>query len=339
MNLYTTLKTLCSAPSVSGREDNIRALLAEQILPLADRVEIDALGNLVAYKKGRAEGARVMLCAHMDEIGFLVTFIEDNGMLRVAPVGGIHWASALHTVVVSEKGTNGVLCADGDVKPADYATDRMYIDIGASSKKEAERRVSVGDFFVCRPDLVKLCGKRVAGRPLDDRVGCAILLGIAEDLAIGDFDGEVVYVFSVQEEVGCRGALTAAFGLAPDYALCFDVTGTGDTPGAKAMACRVGGGAAVKIKDASVICNTEVVAALCELAEKNKIPYQKEILLYGGTDTSSMQLAGGGTRAGALSIPSRYIHSGAEVCDLGDVEACIKLAIAFVKEGAQGNLS
>ena len=338
MNLYTTLKSLCLCPSVSGREENIRALLAEKILPLADRVEIDALGNLIAYKKGKREGARVMLCAHMDEIGFLVTFIEDNGMLRVAPVGGIRWSSAVHTTVVSEKGTTGVLSADADVKPADFATDRMYIDIGASNKREAERRVSVGDFFVCRPDLVKLCGKRVAGRPLDDRVGCAVLLGIAERLADGNFDGEAVYVFSVQEEVGCRGALTAAFGLAPDYALCFDVTATGDTPAAKAMACALGGGAAVKIKDSSVICHAGLVIALCELAEKNKIPYQREILLHGGTDTSSMQLAGGGTRAGALSIPTRYIHSGTELCDLADAEACIDLAVAFVRD-AQGNLS
>lgn len=344
MNLYTTLKSLCLCPSVSGREESIRALLAEKILPLADRVQIDALGNLIAYKKGRGDGPRTMLCAHMDEIGFLVTFIEDNGWLRVAPVGGIRWSSAVHTLVVSEKGTLGVLAADADAKPADYATDRMYIDVGAANKREAERRVAVGDFFVCRPELVKLCGKRVAGRPLDDRVGCAVLLEIAEALSDGDFDGEAVYVFSVQEEVGCRGALTAAFGVTPDYALCFDVTATGDVPAAKPMACRVGGGAAVKIKDSSVICHTEVVSTLCELAEKNKIAYQKEILLHGGTDTSSMQLAGGGTRAGALSIPTRYIHSGTELCDLADAEACVKLAVAFVKNAgdagdAQGNLS
>lgn len=338
MNVYTTLKSLCLCPSVSGREEAVRALLAEKILPLADRVEIDALGNLIAYKKGRGEGPRTMLCAHMDEIGFLVTVVEENGWIRIAPVGGIHWAASVNTTVVSEKGTLGVLVADSDAKPADYATDRMYIDIGARNKKEAERRVAVGDFFVCRPDLIKLCGKRVAGRPLDDRVGCAVLLGIAEKLADGQFDGEAVYVFSVQEEVGCRGARPAAFGLAPDFALCFDVTGTGDVPGAKAMACRVGDGAAVKIKDSSVICHTEVVATLCDLAEKHKIPYQREILLYGGTDTSSMQLAGGGTRAGALSIPSRYIHSGTEVCDLGDAEACIDLAVSFVRD-AQGNLS
>ncbi len=331
MNYYSILKDLCLCPSVSGREDKIRALLSEKIAPFADTVETDALGNLIAKKRGNRAGARIMLCAHMDEIGFLVTFIEDDGWVRVAPVGGIRATMAVGSVVVSENGTRGVLVAEDGVKPADLALDKTYIDIGAKSKREAEKKVAIGDFFVCRPELMKLGGSRIAGRPLDDRVGCAVLLGIAESLADGDFAGEVAYVFSVQEEVGCRGAMTAAFGLAPDWALCFDVTGTGDVPGAKTMACRLGDGAAVKIKDSSVICHAELVQTLCTLAEEKGIRYQREILLYGGTDTSSMQLAGGGTRAGALSIPTRYIHSGVESCDLGDVRACADLAVAFVK--------
>lgn len=331
MNFYQTLKELCLCPSISGREDNIRALLSEKIAPLADTVETDALGNLIAKKRGNRAGARVMLCAHMDEIGFLVTFIEEDGWVRVAPVGGIRAAMSVGSFVISEKGVKGVLVAEDGVKAADLAVDKMYIDLGAKSRREAERRVAIGDFFVCRPELCRLGGTRVVGRPLDDRVGCAVLLDIAEQLADGDFAGEVAYVFSVQEEVGCRGALPAAFGLAPDYALCFDVTGTGDVPGAKAMACKLGGGAAVKIKDSSVICHAGLVEALCTLAEEKGIRYQREILLYGGTDTSSMQLAGGGTRAGALSIPSRYIHSGVETCDLSDAKACADLATAFVK--------
>ena len=153
--------------------------------------------------------------------------------------------------------------------------------------------------------------------------------GTADDVSVS---GDVYYVFSVQEEVGCRGAMTAAFGISPDYSICFDVTGTGDVAGSSPMACKLGGGAAVKIKDSSVICSEEVVNTLCELAKNNKIPYQREILTYGGTDTSSMQLAGAGSRAGALSIPSRYIHSGVECCDLGDAEACSALACLFVKE-------
>ena len=214
----------------------------------------------------------------------------------------------------------------------DLTVDKLYIDLGTKSKKESERKVSIGDFFVCRPDLVKLAGSRVAGRPIDDRIGCAILISVAEKLSDGDFAGEVDYVFSVQEEVGCRGSRTATFGIEPDFALCFDITATGDTIGASPMACKVGGGAAVKIKDSSVICHQEVVEKLCALAEKNKIAYQREILLAGGTDTSSMQLAGAGTRAGALSVPTRYIHSSTELCDLSDVNACIALTLEFIKD-------
>ena len=191
--------------------------------------------------------------------------------------------------------------------------------------------MSIGDFFVAEGGVRKLCGKRIVGRPLDDRVGCAVLLAIAEALWETPTVGDVFYVFSVQEEVGCRGAKTAAFGIGADYSLCFDVTGTGDVPGATTMACKLGGGAAIKLKDSSVICHEEVVRLLVRLAEENKIPYQREILLYGGTDTSSMQLSGGGSRAGALSIPSRYIHSGVELCDLGDAQACVSLAVKFVQ--------
>ncbi len=331
MNLYTTLQALCSCPSVSGREDAIRALLTDRITPFADEVRVDALGNLIARKKGMGTGKSVMLCAHMDEIGFLVTCVEDSGMIRIAPVGGIHLVANAFGEVISEKGVHGVLVPDGKVKAADYTADQFSVDIGAKNRKDAERKVAIGDFFVARGGVRRLMGKRICGRPLDDRVGCAVVLAIAEALCQESLAGDVYYVFSVQEEVGCRGALPAAFGIQPDYALAFDVTRTGDTPGAPTMACSLGGGAAVKIKDSSVICHEEVVRTLCALAEENKIPYQREILLQGGTDTSSMQMAGAGSRAGALSIPSRYIHSSVELCDLGDAEACVKLGVAFVK--------
>ncbi|MBQ8850138.1 MAG: M20/M25/M40 family metallo-hydrolase [Clostridia bacterium] len=332
MNIYTTLQKLCACPSISGREDNIRGLLSELMLPYADEMRVDALGNLIAKKNGKGEGESIMLCAHMDEIGFLVNFIEDSGMIRVATIGGISFSASAFTSVISEKGVRGALVPEDKTKPADYKADKFYIDVGAKNKKDAERRVSIGDFFVAEGGVTKLMGKRVMGRPLDDRIGCAVLLDIAEKLKDTETDGDVYYVFSVQEEVGCRGSMTAAFGISPDYSLCFDVTGTGDTLGATSMACKLGGGAAVKIKDSSVICSEEVVNTLCRIAEEKKIPYQREILTYGGTDTSSMQLSGAGSLAGALSIPTRYIHSGVETCDLADAEACVALAVEFVKE-------
>ncbi len=331
MNLYTTLQKLCATPSVSGREETIREVLGERIAPFADELRTDPLGNLIAVKRGSGTGKSVLLCAHMDEIGFLVTFVEENGFLRIAPVGGVDLTAAAYSAVVSENGVHGVIVPEENTKPADYTADRFVIDIGAKNRKEAERQITVGTYFVIEGGVRRLRGKRVMGRPLDDRIGCAVLLSVAEQLVEEHLDGDVYYVFSVQEEVGCRGAAPAAFGLAPDYALCFDVTGTGDTVGAKPMACTLGGGAAVKIKDKSVICCEEVTSRLCELADSQKIPYQREILTYGGTDTSSMQLAGSGCRAGALSIPCRYIHTPNEQCDLADAEACIALASAFIR--------
>ena len=331
MNIYTTLKELCLCPSVSGRESAIREKLSALVAPFCDEVSVDELGNLIAHKKGAGNGKRIMLAAHMDEIGFIVNFIEDNGMLRIAPIGGISFIASAYSPVVSEKGVRGVLVPDGKVKPQDFKPDEFYIDIGAKSKSRAQTLVGIGDFFVAAPRLEKLAGQRVCGRPLDDRIGCVALLLIAESLADCALEDDVYYVFTVQEEVGCRGARTAAFTIRPDVALCFDVTGTGDTPGASPMACSLGGGAAVKIKDSSVICDEQVTARLCELAKSKGIKHQTEILLYGGTDTSAMQLAGAGARVGALSIPTRYIHSQSETCDLSDVRACASLAAEFIK--------
>lgn len=330
MNLYTTLKQLCNAPAVSGREAKIRELLEKMIAPYVDSVKVDALGNLIACRKGKTGEKRIMLCAHMDEIGFLVNFIEDSGLIRVAPIGGINFVASAMSKMVSENGTVGILASDADAKAGEYTADKFYIDIGAKDRKDAERRVKIGDFFVGEPTLYKLCGKRVAGRPIDDRVGCLILLELAERLVGSEIDADVYYVFSVQEEVGCRGSATATFAIAPHEALCFDVTGTGDRPGSKPMACAVGKGAAVKIKDRSVICSEEMVRALTDIAKENKIAAQNEVLIAGGTDTSSMQLTGAGAIAGALSVPMRYIHSNVEMCDMGDVEACIDIAEKYL---------
>ena len=329
MNLYTTLKRLCLVSSVSGREEKIREEISDIIAPFVDSVETDALGNLIASKKGVGD-KKIMLCAHMDEIGFIVNYIEENGMVRVGNLGGIRLPAASYTMLVSEKGVRGALCANSDVKPEDYKNDVMYIDIGAKSRKEAERHVSIGDTFVCAPSLTRLLGTRVCGRPIDDRVGCLALLELAERLASVETEASIYYVFSVQEEVGLRGSRTATFAISPDIALCFDVTSTGDTPNATPMACALGEGAAVKIKDNSVICHSGLVAELCDIAKREGIPHQREVLTFGGTDTASMQLTGCGSVAGALSIPTRYVHSGVEMCDMKDVKACIDLAEKYI---------
>ncbi len=325
------LKTLLPAkPSVSGDEQGIAAILREMMEPLCDSVKTDATGNLICFKKGRSPmPRRVMLTAHMDEIGFLVTFIEENGYLRAAPVGGINATAVAYGEVVFANGTRGVMVPAADTPKKNVPkTEDLVVDVGADSRRAAEKRVAVGDAFALPAHLTRLAGKRVSGRPLDNRAGCAVLVKIAEKLTNPADD--VYYVFTVQEEVGCRGAAPAAFEIAPDVALNFDVTATGDEQGAKPMAVCLGKGVAVKIKDGSVICHRDLTEELLTLAKKEKIPAQCEILLYGGTDTSAVQMSRGGCRAGALSIPCRYIHSGVETIDLGDAEAAVGLALAFL---------
>ena len=327
--MYNTLKQLINAPSVSGREDKVRSIISEIIGNYVDEQRVDNLGNLIAIKRGQgAAPKKIMLCAHMDEIGFLVTFIEESGYLRVSNVGGINFVASAYSEVVFENGTRGVIVPEAKVKAEEFKADKFYIDIGAKDRKDAEKKVKIGDFAVVAPSVSRLMGRRICGRPFDDRIGCAILIEIAK--TIEACENDLYFVFSVQEEVGCRGAKPAAFGIAPDYAIVFDVTGTGDSVGSAPMAVKIGGGAAIKVKDSSVICHSEVVDRLTELAKANKIKHQHEILTYGGTDTSSIQVSGSGAKVGALSIPSRNIHSGMEIIDVADAEACQRLAIAFI---------
>ena len=328
--IQTLEKLIAPTPSVSGRESAISHTIEELMRPLVDEISTDALGNLICCKKGTApDAARVMLVAHMDEIGFIVTFIEENGYLRVAPIGGISLTAAAYTQVTFENGTKGVFVPEAGTSPKDgLKCEKCYIDIGAATREEAEKAVAIGDCCALRAEIVRLGESRVAGRPLDNRAGCACLVEIAKRLTAPHDD--IYYVFSVQEEVGCRGARPAAFGIAPDLALNFDVTGTGDAQGATPMAVKLGGGAAVKIKDKSVICHQGLVDELLALAKEKGIAVQTEILTYGGTDTSAVQMTGAGCRAGALSIPCRYIHSGVEMLDLADVEAIVSLAVCFL---------
>ena len=329
--MYQLLKKLTPAkPSVSGREGGIRDILAQMMAPLADEVRTDALGNLICVKRGNGvKPRRVMLSAHMDEIGFIVNFIEEKGFIRVAPIGGIDYTAANGCEVVFENGTVGVLVCEGDRKREEAPkAEKCYIDIGARDRKEASRRVAIGDTCALRARVTRLMGTRVTGRPLDNRAGCALLVAIAEKLTAPADD--IYYVFSVQEEVGCRGALPAAVGVAPDLALVFDVTATGDAIGVKSMAVKLGAGAAIKIKDSSVICDTALVAALHAVAKEKGIAAQSEILTFGGTDTSAVQMAGLGCQAGAISIPCRYIHSATEMIDMKDMEAALALTVAFL---------
>ena len=314
------IKKLMFVPGISGREDKIAEVIKKEVEAYADEVYTDLVGNLIAHKKGN--GKKVMFAAHMDEIGYFVTFIDDRGLIKVGNVGGINAIAGAFTQVVSEKGVYGVI-VPSDMK--DVKVDGLYIDIGAKTKKQAESKVKIGDYFVHVPAFRRLNGStRYIGRPFDDRIGCAVLIETLKN--VKNTDNDLYFVFSVQEEVGCRGAKPAAYSIEPEVGIAIDVTAVGGKPGAPTMDVKLGGGAAIKIKDASVICSYEIVNKMRELAKENKVRYQEEILIRGGTDTSAMQISKGGCLAGAISVPSAYIHSVNEMIDMSDVKEIVKLA-------------
>lgn len=322
------LKKLTQACSPSGNESEIMKIIEDEVGKYGDEVYTDALGSLVVHIKGN--GKKVMVCAHADEIGVMVTFIDDNGFLRFAPVGGLDKYACLYQRVRFSNGTVGAVAyeeAIDDMK--DLKLDSMYIDIGARDKAEAEKLVAVGD-TACFCGELTVAGGCVISKALDNRIGVYILIDVIKHIKNSPYD--LYFVFSSQEEVGLRGAKGAGFDINPDIALAVDVTDTGDTPNCKKMAVRLGGGACIKVMDSSVICSKSVRDALTEGAEENGIRVQYEVLQCGGTDAGAMQLVRGGALTGAVSVPTRYIHTPCETVNIDDVNECIRLIGAFLNK-------
>lgn len=322
--MFAQLKKFVMPAGVSGDEGEISAVLAAEIAPYVDDVYSDAMGNLIAFKKGNGENPKkLMFAAHMDEIGFMVSFIEEKGYLRVSKMGGINYNAAAFSEVVFKNGTRGVLVPEARTAAKDFRPDVFYVDIGAKNKKDAERRVKIGDTCRVAPTLVRLAGSRVAGRPIDDRIGCLMLFEAAK--AAKNFENDTYFVFTVQEEVGVRGAKTSAFAIRPDYAVAVDIGGSGDVINSAPFAVNLSEGIAVKLKDGMVICHQKMIDLMKMIADQKKVPYQLEILEGGGTDTCMLQQAAGGCIAGALSVPTRYGHSAVEVIDMNDVAGGVKI--------------
>lgn len=330
--MYNVIKKYTSVFSVTGRENYLADAIEADLKPYADSITRDAMGNLIVFKKGKNSDKRLMIAAHMDEIGFIVTNVDDNGYIRVSNVGGISPLLSSYSTIVFENGTKGIIVTDAS-KTNDLKVSDLIIDIGAKNKKEATKKVAVGDLCTIVPMYTKLMGKHFAAKALDDRLGCAIAAKAAMSNKTPAID--TYYVFSVQEEVGCRGSAPASFAIKPTYGIAIDVTATGDRIGAKPMAVKLGDGAAIKLKDSGVICSPFIVAAMVKAAKTNKIPYQLEVLEAGGTDTRSIQIAADGCHAGCISIPTRYIHSPVECVDMGDVVACTDLLSALIYEGIE----
>lgn len=320
------LKKLLSAYGATGREEKVAAVIQEIVAPYVDETRIDALGNLICTRKGA--GKKLMFAAHMDHIGFVVTDIDEKGFLRVFNVGGIRWTNSFCRHVVFANGVSGVFAFEQEnFKDNMNDPNHMFIDIGASSKEEAEKMVSPGDVAVYAPDVFDLGADMIAGPAMDNRVGCAVLIGML--MALKERNNEVVAVFTTQEEVGLRGATAAAYDVNPDMGIALDVTVSGDTPGGAKVAMKVGDGPCVKIMDRSLVCSPKVVSLMEEAAARAGVKYQREVLTAGGTDAGAIQLTRGGVHAGVLSIACRYVHSACEVVSIPDMENGARLLAAL----------
>ncbi len=316
-----TIRRLTECFGPSGHEAAVRELIRAE-LPKGVETRVDAMGNLIVHRKGKgASGRRVMLAAHMDEIGIVVTHVDQKGFLRFGNVGGVFPMPLTGGRVRFADGITGIIGLERLEDPSRVPQlEKFYIDVGATDASDCPVRVGdVGCFHRPFEDL----GKRLVAKAMDDRIGCAVLLQCLKDMSPSAHD--LYFVFTVQEEVGLRGATTSGYGVEPEIALAVDVTNTGDTPECPPMAVSLGAGPAVKIKDSGMLTHAGVKDWLIRTAEAAAIPYQREVLVRGTTDASVIQVSRAGVPAGCLSIPTRYVHSPSEVVDFGDVEAAVKL--------------
>lgn len=324
------LKNLTQIPAPSGRENEIRETVKKLIQPYADEIRVDALGNLIARKgKAAKNGKRIMLAAHMDEIGVIVSHVDVNGFARFSALGGFAPHRRVETRVKFLNGAVGVIGLEREAEQKDRAPglDRYFVDTGATSDKDCP--VKVGDAAVFDAEFQDL-GGRVVARALDDRVGVALLIESLARLKSGK--NEVWYVFTVQEEMGARGAGPASFGIDPEIGLAVDVTLANDAPNTRERnPISLGGGPAIKVKDAGVIAEPRIVQMMTRLAEKSRIPHQFEVMENGGTDARMMQITGLGAQAGGIAIPIRNLHSPSEMVDLEDVRNAGRLLDSFLR--------
>jgi endoglucanase len=322
------IRKLVETYGPSGQEGEIRQLIRAEIKGRCDYITEDPLGNLIGVLKKKARnGRRIMLAAHMDEIGLIVSHVDKDGFLRVAPVGGVH---PLYSIGARVRFANGQVGVIGLEHREDESRrpklDHLFVDVGASSRESCP--VKLGDTAVFDRPFVET-GNRLVAKALDDRIGVAILIETMRRLKRTAH--EVQFVFTVQEEVGVRGARTSTYGLDPEIGLAVDVTLTGDTPRAAPMDVSLGKGPAVKVRDSGMLADPRVVAWMEDRASAARIPVQREVLQGGSTDAMAIQVSRAGVATGCLSIPSRYTHSSSEMVDYSDVEQSVRLLLAMLQ--------
>ncbi len=337
--MLDTVKELSLLCGTSGRETKIREYIISRIDGKCEWHE-DALGNIIAFKKGeRAALHKVMLDAHMDEVGVIATFINSDGTIKFSPVGGINTKVLLARQIVFDNGTVGVVgikpihLSKGDEKTKIPSQDSLYIDIGASSKEEAEKYIKIGDTGVFLSDFVEFGDSKIKGKALDDRVGCAVLL----DMIDSDLPFDAYFSFSVQEEIGLRGATTSAYGIDPEYAIVLETTTAADlidVPEHKKV-CILGEGAAVSFMDRSTLYSKELFDTAFRVAGEKGIKIQPKTVIAGGNNAGAIHKSRAGIKTITVNTPCRYLHSPSCVCDTRDIVSVRQLAEALLGEFAE----
>lgn len=335
------LKRLSEAQGVSGFEDDVREILIKELEPFTDYIGVDDLGNLIATREGEENAKNIMLAAHMDEIGLMVKYIDDDGFLKFTKIGGINDQMLLNHDVTIHTPKGPVLGVIGSKPPHRMKAeekkkitthDKMFIDIGASSKEEAEKKVNVGDPITIRQKFHSLTRDRVMGKAFDNRVGCAILVEVMKQV---ESKATIHAVGTVQEEVGLKGARTSAYRLNPDLALALDVTIAGDHPGIQKedAPSKLGGGPAITLLDAGgrgIITHPHIKELLINVAQEEDIPYHVEVSEGGTTDASVIHLTRRGIPTGVVSVPTRYIHTPVSVVSMQDIHNTVKLILGLL---------
>jgi endoglucanase len=336
------LEKLSNACGVTGREEEVRSLMKNLLKPLVDEVKEDKLGNVIGVKKGKKNAPRVMLAAHMDEIGLLVKTISKEGFIQFAKMGGIddRILLAQNVIVYTEKeplhgiiGSKPPHIQKEDERKKVLSYDELFIDVGAGSQDEAKKMgVRIGNPIGFDMKFVKVGKNIMIGKALDDRAGCAVMIEALKRLK--NTECTVHAVGTVQEEVGLRGATTAAFGIYPDVGIALDVTVAGDVPGVREVEApiKMGKGPSIEIADYGLITHPKVLRLLVDAAEENKIPYQLEAGLPGSTDAARISLTREGVPSGVICVPTRYIHSPSSMLSLEDAENAVKLTVAAVQK-------
>jgi endoglucanase len=324
------LQTLTETFGPSGYEDEVRQIVRKEVQDLADEIHVDALGNLIVRKRpGKAaqDARKIMVAAPMDEIGVMISHVDQNGFVRFAPLGNVLRRSMLGGRVCFLNGTQGVIGFDRLENVNELpAFDKIYIDVGATSPKDCP--VKIGDVAAFERPYVEF-GDRLVAKAIGNRAGVLIAIETLRNLKPASHD--IYFVFTTQSEVGARGAATSAYGVDPDIAIALGVTPAGDTPNSQRMGMALGQGPCIKIQGTGMLVDTRIVNWMVQTAEKNKIPYQREVSLLEDNEASRIQLTRAGVPSGCISVPVRYIHSPSEMVDISDVQNAVKLLTAVLR--------